>query len=330
MVLLMKSICLLLLTGFVSLSVFADTFVRDAGGNVIYQYSNGVMYEGLASKGKVLFRYSRRSIYPGRKNSGMPLATWKDNALYPENLLGGYPWYVFKDKGGHPRSAGAMAVVFIDGKKVYKGNGPGGKLLFQMDDPPLPTPVVLYLFHKYHGGAEASKKSQGALRIDINKVPFGYFLGTKDGPHVATVVGNTIFYGSNTDRKVAYTRVGTQFFKGANTSGVPAFSLTRNGWLYRGNKTTPENLVMKLGWFNCYAPDKNEWGKDAIGTLNYVGTVVLTEGYTKPSSRPDMKGKKPLLTSSLSNNNVPLEMRIFLIYLTQLDPDFLKTVGVKR
>ena len=71
---------------------------------------------------------------------------------------------------------------------------------------------------------------------------------------------------------------------------------------------------------NCYAEGKT--GTDAIGTLQYVGENILTEGYTAPSNRPDFTGKRVLLSSTLPNNKVDMVLRIFIVYLTQLDPEF--------
>ena len=85
---------------------------------------------------------------------------------------------------------------------------------------------------------------------------------------------------------------------------------------------------MRLDWFNCYAPGKS--GADAIGTLQYVGENILTEGYTKPSQHPDFTGKRVLLSSTLPNDKVDMAIRIFLVYLTQLDPDFREYLESRR
>ena len=53
-----------------------------------------------------------------------------------------------------------------------------------------------------------------------------------------------------------------------------------------------------------------------------MGQNILTEGYTKPSQRPDFTGKRVLLSSTLPNDKVDMALRIFLVYLTQLDPEF--------
>ena len=86
--------------------------------------------------------------------------------------------------------------------------------------------------------------------------------------------------------------------------------------------------MLSLNWFNCYAAGKS--GEDAIGTLQYVGENILTEGFTQPSQRPDFTGKAILLSSTLPNNRVDLALRIFLVYLTQLDPDFKAYVASQK
>ena len=109
---------------------------------------------------------------------------------------------------------------------------------------------------------------------------------------------------------------------------VPAFCFDNKGNLYKGDKAVPDQLAMSLNWFNCYAPGKS--GRDAIGTLQYRGINLLTEGFTQPSPKPDFTGKRILLSSTLPNDRVPMVMRIFLIYLTQLDPDFRTLAGGQK
>lgn len=297
----------------------ADTLVRDAKGNVIYQYSNGVMYQGLARDNKKIFRFDagQGEIW---SLDGKKLAFWKasEDTLYPGP--GGRPMYVYADKGGHPGSKGAQAVIYIDGRKIYHGNGPGGTLILY-PDAPLPTPVALYLAHTVTGG---KAPAPSGLKVDFATIPYGYYLGPKGtGPLVLSLRGNVIYYGGDL-KKIAYVvkqgKNGIGFFRDGKTEDAPAFFMANNGWLYRGGKADPANLLMKLEWFNCYAADKS--GQDAIGTVQYVGENILTEGYTKPSQKPDFTGKRILLSSTLPNNRVPLGTRIFLVYLTQLDPDF--------
>lgn len=290
--------------GFFAGVLHADIHVRDTKANVIYQYSNGVMYEGRAANGKKLFKYdsSRAEIW---SLNGKRLAFWKasENALYPGN--GGRPMYIYADKGGHPGSKGATAVIYIDGRKIYQGNGPGGKLILYPDEP-LPIPVALYLAHSITGGkAPAPSK----LKVDFSTIPYGYYLGPKGtGKIVLALRGNRIYYDEDM-KKVAYLFKQMKFYKDGDVSGEPAFCIAKNGNLYRGGTEKPENMVMRLEWFNCYAPGKS--GTDAIGTLQYVGENILTEGYTKPSSRPDFTGKQVLLSPTLPNNKVDLAMRIF-------------------
>ena len=309
---------LLLLAGLFAESLHADIFVRDAKANVIYQYSNGVMYQGLARDNKKLFKYDsgRGEIWsigaPGKR-----LAFWKssENALYPGN--GGRPMYIYADKGAHPGSKGATAVIYIDGRKIYHGNGPGCKLILYPDQP-LPTPVAIYLAHTLTGGKPPEKS---ALKVDWATVPYGYYLGPKgEGKIVLSLRGSKIYFNGEAAGTAAYTFDGLKIYRGEDTKAEPAFCMGNDGSLYKGGAASPGNLVMSLQWFNCYAPGKS--GEDAIGTLQYVGENILTEGYTKPSERPDFTGKRVLLSSTLPNNKVPMGMRIFLIYLTQLDPDF--------
>lgn len=293
----------------------ADTMVRDAGGNVIYQYSNGVMFEGTAGNGKKVFKYDGRSVITSPDGSRV-LATWQGNALYPENKTGGQPLYVFADKGGHPQSAGNQAIVYIDGRKIHHGAGPGGKLILYPDEP-LPEPVALYLFHIVTGGKapEASK-----LNVDINTVPFGYYLGEKgEGKILLAVRGSKIYFGEDM-KQTAYTMKNLKFYKGDDTDAEPAFCMDEAARMYRGGSPDPANMVMHLEWFNCFGPGKT--GTDAIGTLQYVGENILTEGYTEPSQHPDFTGRRVLLSSTLPNDKVDMAIRIFLIYLSQLDPEF--------
>lgn len=302
------------LTVMCSSSLRADIFVRDAGGNIIYQYSNDVMYEGHARNNKKLFRY-----FPNRNTierlNGKVIATWKsDNALYKD----GRKWYFME---GKKVRRGHNVVAYVDGRKVFRGNGPGGKLTLYADSP-LPLPVAVYLFHVATGAPEEEAPSK--LQVDFSKIPYGYYLGPKgEGPVVLALRGNTIYYGSDMKR-VAYTRRGLCFYKAGNT-GLPDFCMDNKGALYKGSERTPANLVMHLEWFNCYAAGKS--GQDAIGTLQYVGENILTEGYTKPSQRPDFTGKRVLLSSTLPNNKVDMALRIFLVYLTQLDPEFRASLG---
>ena len=292
----------------------ADIFVRDAGGNVIYQYSNGVMYEGHARNNKKIFRYDSKNAAIVRMN-GKVVATWKkDNALYDRS---GRKWYVME---GKKVRRGLKVVAFVDGRKVFRGNGPGGKLTLYADSP-LPLPVAVYLFHVATAdkSGKAADDAPSKLQVDFSKVPYGYYLGPKgQGPVVLALRGNTIYY-DEAMTKVAYTRRGLCFYKAGN-SGMPDFCMDKNGALYKGSERTPENMVMHLEWFNCYASGKS--GKDAIGTLQYVGENILTEGYTAPSNKPDFTGKRVLLSSTLPNNKVDMALRIFIVYLTQLDPEF--------
>ena len=290
--------------------------IRDGKANIIYQYSNGVMYQGRAGDNRKLFQYdpNREEIW---SMDGKKLAFWKssESALYPGN--GGRPMYIYADKGGHPGSKGAPAVIYIDGRKIYQGNGPGGKLILYPDSP-LPIPVALFMAHTITGGKPPEATS---MKIDLAKVPYGYFLGSKgEGKILLSLRGNCIYFNDTANGTPAYTFVGTKIFRGEDTSVEPSFCLSNNGCLYKGGRIEPGNLAMALNWFNCYAPGKS--GTEAIGTLQYVGENILTEGYTQPSNHPDFTGKRILLSSTLPNDRVPLAMRIFLVYLTQLDPDF--------
>ncbi|MBQ7207618.1 MAG: hypothetical protein IJS01_07470 [Lentisphaeria bacterium] len=308
----------ILLAGGLTATLRADTMIRDAKANIIYQYSNGVMYQGHARENKKLFKYDQRGEIWSMK--GKRLAFWKssENALYPGK--GGRPMYIYADKGGHPGSKGAKAVIYIDGRKIYHGHGPGCKLILYPDSP-LPTPVALYLAHTITGGKPPAPSDAGKLTVDFATIPYGYYLGAKgEGKILLSLRGNRIFFNDTAKGMPAYTIAGLKVFRGPDTKAEPAFCFAKNGFLYKGAKPAPGNLAMSLDWFNCYAPGKS--GTEAIGTLQYVGENILTEGYTKPSPKPDFKGKKVLLSSTLPNNKVPMIMRIFLVYLTQLDPDF--------
>lgn len=306
-----------LVLGLIAGTIQADIFVRDAKGQVLYQYSNGIMYEGLARQNKKIFKYDggRGEIW---SMNGKKLAFWKasENALYPGP--GGLPMYIYADKGAHPRSKGAVALFFIDGRKIYHGNGPGGKLILYPDNP-LPTPVAIFLAHRVTGGKPAPKSG---LKVDWNQVPYGYYLGPKgEGKILLSLRGNKIYFNDQAKGTPAYTVVnGFNFYRGDTTTGEPAFSMTKNGALFKGGAPKPENEVMHIEWFNCFAPGKT--GKDAFGTAHPGGTTLLTEGYVQPSQKPDLSGKRVLLSSTLPNNRVMLSVRLFLIYLTQLDPDF--------
>lgn len=294
----------------------ADTMIRDAKGKLLYQYSNGIMYEGRAANNRKLFKYDA-SRYDIRDFNGRRLAYWKtaDNALYPGN--GGRPMYVYADKGGHPGSKGARAVIFIDGRKIYQGDGPGCPLILYPDSE-LPVPVALYLAHTVTGGQPPAASPR---KIDFATVPYGYYLGAKgEGRIVLSLCGDRIFFNDNAKGTPAYTFRGQKVYRGDDLREDPAFCFADNGTLYKGARKKPENMVLSLSWFNCYAAGKS--GEDAIGTLQHVGENILTEGYTKPSPRPDFTGKRILLSSTLPNNKVPMTMRIFLVYLTQLDPEF--------
>ena len=306
---------IVLLTGMFAGTLQADIMVRDKKANIIYQYSNGVMYKGRASQNKKMFTFNNRGEIWSMDHK--KLAFWKDseNALYPGN--GGRPMYVYADKGGHPGSKGAKAVIYIDGRKIYHGHGPGCELILY-PDAPLPTPVALYLAHTITGGKAPAPTG---LKVNWNQVPYGYYLGSKgEGKILLSLRGNKIFFNDQAKGTPAYTIVGLNVYRGDNTKTEPAFCFTKNGFLYRGGKPAADKLAMSLDWFNCYAPGKK--GTDAIGTLQYVGENILTEGYTKPSPRPTFTGKRILLSSTLPNNKVPMIYRLFLIYLTQLDPDF--------
>ena len=298
-------LAIVLLAGGLTATLHADIFIRDAKANIIYQYSNGVMYKGRAGENRKIFKFDaqRGEIW---SMDGKKLAFWKasEDALYP-------------GKGGHPGSKGAQAVIFIDGRKIYQGNGPGGKLILYPDTP-LPTPVALYLAHTITGGKPAAPSK---LKVDFAQVPYGYYLGPKgQGKILLSLRGNKIYFNDQAKGTPAYTIVNLNVYRGEDTKAEPAFCFTQNGFLYKGSKPVAGNLAMSLNWFNCYAPGKT--GQDAIGTLQYVGENILTEGFTKPSNHPNFAGKSILLSSTLPNNKVPMIMRIFLVYLTQLDPDF--------
>ena len=305
-----------LVLGLIAGIVHADIFVRDGKGQVLFQFSNGVMYQGPASQNKRVFRYDGSGEIWDL--NGKKLAFWKDseNALYPGP--GGRPMYVYADKGAHPGSKGAIALFFIDGRKIYHGNGPGGKLILYPDSP-LPTPVAIYLAHMVTGGKPAPRSG---LKVDWAQVPYGYYLGPKgEGKILLSLRGNKIYFNDQAKGTAAYTVVnGMKFYRGDSTSGEPAFSMTNKGALFKGGTPNPENEVMHIEWFNCFAPGKT--GKDAFGTAHPGGNILLTEGYVQPSQKPDLSGRRVLLSSTLPNNRVLLSVRLFLIYLTQLDPDF--------
>ena len=308
---------LILLAGFNAVTLHADIMVRDAKANIIYQYSNGVMYQGHARNNKKLFKFDagRQEIW---SMNGKRLAFWKasESALYPGN--GGRPMYIFADKGAHPGSKGAKAVIYIDGRKIYQGNGPGGKLILYPDSP-LPIPVGVYLAHSITGGKPAAPSK---LKVDFAAVPYGYFLGKKgEGKIMLSLRGNKIYFNDTARGTPAYTYVskGQKFYRGDNIQGEPAFSMADNGTLFKGGVKSKDNLVMVMSWLNFYSAGKS--GRDSIGTVTPGGENVLIEGYTDPR-KPDISGRRVLLSSTLPNNRVPLAMRIFLAYLTQIDPEF--------
>ncbi|MBO4649421.1 MAG: hypothetical protein J5806_14830 [Lentisphaeria bacterium] len=275
------------------------------------------MYQGLVRQNKKIFRYDggRGEIWD---MNGKKLAFWKasEDALYPGP--GGVPMYIYADKGAHPRSKGAMALFFIDGRKIYHGNGPAGNLILYPDSP-LPTPVAIYLAHVVTGGKPAPKPG---MKVDWAQVPYGYYLGPKgQGKILLSLRGNRIFFNDQAKGTPAYTVVGGfKFYRGENTTGEPAFCMTNNGALFKGGTPSRENEVMHIEWFNCYAPGKT--GPDAFGTAHPAGDTLLTEGYVQKSPRPNLAGRRILLSSTLPNNRVMFSVRLFLIYLTQLDPDF--------
>ena len=313
---------LVVMTALLAGTLAADTLVRDAKGTIIYQYSNGVMYKGHARDNRKIFKYDagRGEIWSVAGAGSKRLAFWKaaENALYPGN--GGRPMYIYADKGGHPGSKGAKAVIFIDGRKIYQGHGPGCPLILY-PDAPLPIPVALYLAHTVTGGKPPAQSAMGSTKVDLATVPYGYYLGRKgEGKILLSLRGNRIFFNDTAKGMPAYTIKGLKVYRGPDTKAAPAFTFSNNGFLYRGTEQTSANLAMSLDWFNCYAPGKR--GTEAIGTLQYVGENILTEGYTKPSPKPDFTGKRILLSSTLPNNKVPMTTRIFLVYLTQLDPEF--------
>ncbi len=306
---------LLLLAGVFTGTLQADIMVRSAKGDIIYQYSNGVMYKGHARDNKKMFKFERNEI---RNMQGKRLALWKlnENALYDGG--GGRVMYVYADRGGHPGSKGAKAVIYIDGRKIYQGHGPGCPLILY-PDAPLPTPVALYLAHTVTGGKPPAPTG---LKVDFSKVPYGYYLGPKgEGKILLSLRGNKIYFNDKASGAAAYTfrQKGVKFYRGDSTEGEPAFSMADNGTLYKGGKIAPDKMVMKLVWLNCYAPGKS--GTDSFCTVLPGGNDVLTAGYIDPK-KPSVAGKKVLLSSTLPNNRVPLAMRIFLAYLTQLDPEF--------
>ena len=187
---------LLLLAGVFTGTLQADIFVRGPKGAVLYQYSNGIMYQGPARDNKRLFRFERDEI---RNMQGKRLALWKvqESALYDGG--GGRVMYVYADKGGHPGSKGARAVIFIDGRKIYHGNGPGGTLILYPDSP-LPVPVALYLAHTVTGG---KPPKAGKVNINFATVPYGYYLGPKGtGKIVLALRGNNIYFGEKTENPV--------------------------------------------------------------------------------------------------------------------------------
>ena len=172
---------------------------------------------------------------------------------------------------------------------------------------------------KPSAGVPLNSGKPAETKVDWATVPYGYYLGPKgQGPIVLALRGNTIYY-DEAMKVVAYNRRGLCFYKAGN-SGMPDFCMDKNGALYKGSERTPEKMVMHLEWFNCYGPGKS--GKDAVGTLQYRGENILTEGYTAPSNRPDFTGKRVLISSTLPNNRVDMALRIFIVYLTQLDPEF--------
>ncbi len=306
---------LLLLAGVFAVPLQADIMVRSAKGDIIYQYSNGVMYKGHARDNKKMFKFERNEI---RNMQGKRLALWKDNqnALYDGG--GGRVMYVYADRGGHPGSKGAKAVIYIDGRKIYQGHGPGCPLILY-PDAPLPIPVALYLAHTVTGGKPPAPTG---LKVDFSKVPYGYYLGPKgEGKILLSLRGNKIYFNDKGSGTAAYTfqQKGLKFYRGDSTEGEPAFSMANNGTLYKGGKIAPDKLAMNMIWLNCYVPGKS--GTDSFCTVLPGGNDILTAGYVNPK-KPSIAGKKVLLSSTLPNNRVPLAMRIFLAYLTQLDPEF--------
>ena len=308
---------ILLLAGFCAVPLRADILVRSAKGDIIYQYSNGVMYKGHARDNKKMFKFERNEI---RNMQGKRLALWKnnENALYDGG--GGRVMYVYADRGGHPGSKGAKAVIYIDGRKIYQGHGAGaGCPLILYPDQPLPTPVALYLAHTVTGGKPPAPTG---LKVDFSKIPYGYYLGPKgEGKILLSLRGNKIYFNDKASGTAAYTfqQKGLKFYRGDSTEGEPAFSMANNGTLYKGGRIAPDKLAMNMIWLNCYAPGKS--GTDSFCTVLPAGNNILTAGYIDPK-KPSTAGKKVLLSSTLPNNRVPLAMRIFLAYLTQLDPEF--------
>ena len=304
---------LLLLAGVFAVSLQADIMVRNAKGDIIYQYSNGIMYRGPARNNRKIFRFERNEI---RNLQGKRLALWNNvkNILYDcgsERVM-----YVYADNGGHPRSKDAKAAIFIDGCKIYQGHGPECPLILY-PDAPLPIPVALYLAHTVIGG---KLPRAGKPKVDFPKITYGYYLGPKGtGKIVLAVRGNNIYFGEKTENPV-YVFKKRKFYRNGDFTKPAAFCMDRQASVYRGDKVDPRNKLMYINRSNCYAAGKS--GTDAIGTLRYVGENILTGGYTKPSPRPSFAGKPILVSSTLPNNEVNMALRVFIVYLTQLDPEF--------
>ena len=175
-----------------SLTLRADIHVRDAGANVIYQYSNGVMYQGTAGKGKKIFKYDGRQDVIMLMSS-KTAAKWnaKEKVLYNGKNR---PMYALDGVKIRVRNNGGKVVGYLEGRKIYQGSGPNRKLILYPDSP-LPDAVALYLFHVATADPNAKEADGGddKLQVDFSKVPYGYYLGAKgEGPIVLSLRGNTI------------------------------------------------------------------------------------------------------------------------------------------
>ena len=295
-----------------SAPLWADIMVRNAQATILYQYSNGTMYEGPASKGKVIFRYDPRTTQIRTRDNRTVLATWKGNALFPKALTGGQPLYVLAGTKIHAKTTGTPPVGYIEGRKIYKGTG-GNRKLILYPDSMLPEPVALYIFHV---AAAAAPKT------------YEFYLGApKTGKVAFSVRSGKVYLGTELKNPV-YTYREQKFYKGDEYK-QPAFVMDAAFNLYRGARPDPDQLAMSMKQFNCYAPGKS--GADAIGRFLFTGPVLLTEGFTPPAEKPDLAVKRALLSATPApDSKLPLEVRLFLVYLTQLDPEFRQALDARK
>jgi len=271
--------------------------IENGQGQILYFFSEGMMYRGDSASGKPVFMFNPmdNAFYPdNRIIAKKPLATWKDNALYRSDETGNPPMFIYYNGGVHPNGRENVATAYLDGCTLYKGPNTAGQALFRSSRP-LPVPVMIFLLH-FHKEMPAEHK---------------VYAGKPGQGKVVMLIRNHSFYlGSEISETPAFTMdpVTMKVYRGSSTSGKALYSIGKDNKVYRGDKAgNPADELMKIEGYSFYLPGKT--GEAAVASFAREAPlfVKLYPGYIKKGDPPK---REPLLYLP----NVSIAEKFFIIY----------------